>query len=51
VLIVAINGTPVDTTIGSWCDTVGGLRTGEAATFRVVVPGATETQDVDVKFE
>jgi S1-C subfamily serine protease len=50
VLIVAINGTPVDTTIGSWCAAVGDLEAGETATFTVVVPGAAETQDVEVEF-
>jgi S1-C subfamily serine protease len=50
VLIVAIDGTPVDTTIGSWCSAVGDLQAGESATFTVVVPGATQTQDVEVSF-
>jgi S1-C subfamily serine protease len=50
VLIVAIDGTPVDPTIGSWCAAVGDLQSGQSATFTVVVPGSTQTQDVEVEF-
>jgi S1-C subfamily serine protease len=51
VLIVAINGSAIDNTIGSWCGAVGDYEQGESATFTVYVPGAAEPQDVTVEFE
>jgi hypothetical protein len=50
-LIVAINGTAIDNTLGSWCSVVGQAKRGETAVLTVYAPNATETQDVEVGFE
>jgi S1-C subfamily serine protease len=52
-LIVAIDGNPVDNTLGSYCDAVGDLEQGATAVFTVIPldDGSGEQVDVEVGFE
>jgi S1-C subfamily serine protease len=50
-LLVAIDGKPVDGGWRSYCDIVGDYRENEQAVFSVFAPGASETQDISVRFE
>ena len=50
VLVVAINGNPIDSTLRSYCKEVGDLRRDESAVFTVFAPGSDEPQDVTVRF-
>ena len=49
-LVVAINGNPIDTTVRSYCNEVGDLRRDESAVFTVFAPGSEEPQDITVRF-
>lgn len=50
-LLVAVNGQPIDNSMASYCDAVGGLRTGSPATFSVLSPGASRPQRVKLPLE
>lgn len=49
-LIVAINGTPMDGSLPTYCRAVGNARRGQTATFTVVRSGSTQPTDVEVGF-
>jgi S1-C subfamily serine protease len=50
-LLVAIDGTAIDNTLGSYCRAVGDRVKGDTAVFTVYDPNATETRDVTVTFD
>jgi S1-C subfamily serine protease len=50
-LAVAIDGTAIDNTLGSYCRAVGTLQKGDTAVFTVYAPNDTQTQDVTVTFD
>ena len=49
-LIVAVNGTPLDWTVGSYCRLVGTAKAGETAMLSIVGPGETAPTDFGVGF-
>lgn len=49
-LIVAIDGQPITSDVGAYCNAVGKKTKGETATFSVIPAGATEPVDVTVPF-
>ena len=50
-LLVAVNGTPVDNTLPSYCEAVTDLQSGEQVTFTIIEQGARTTSDVAVTLE
>lgn len=50
-LIVAINGSPLENNLPSYCDVAGQIASGDSATLTVFEPGAATPTDVEVTFE
>ena len=50
-LIVAVNDKPVDNSLASYCDAVGGLKSGQTVTLSVLRPGRSSANDVRVVLE
>ena len=50
-LLVAVNGTPVEGFLQSYCDAAGDAASGETLTFSVIQSGSQQTTDVQVTVE
>ncbi len=50
-LLVAVNGTPIDNTLPSYCDAVGDVASGEPLTFSVIQAGQQVPTDVELTVE
>lgn len=50
-LVVAVDGQPLDPPLVSWCNAVGTKTEGDEAVLSVFAPGETQPQDLTVEFE
>ena len=50
-LLVAVNGTPIEGFLQSYCDAVGDVASGETLTYSVIQSGTQRTTDVQVTVE
>lgn len=50
-LLVAVNGTPIEGFLQSYCDAVGDVASGETMTYSVIQSGTQQTTDVQVVAE
>lgn len=49
-LVTAVNGTPIENTLASYCQAVKGLRSGQEAIFTVVRGASPKTEKVRLRF-
>ena len=50
-VLVAVNGMPLDNSLASYCDAVGGGRSGDKVTFSVLQQGSSHPREVVLTFE
>jgi serine protease Do len=49
-LVTAVDGTPIENTLASYCQAVKGIRSGQQATFTVVRGDSPKTEKIRVRF-